>query len=728
MGFFDDYLNFHGRCAEFSSLCAEIVGAASLLSIEINEVIAADGEIIGGLLSASMSSDRAVSVAACNALLDLSTTSIGRNKLLEFSALETLICKFLQVSESSTKFISGCMMSKGNDCCYKIGFIGDELVLLLLDAAIVLVNACNFGQLERIPWKLSEAFLTFLRELWTYVHFQHLGCVGNVCQCDQYEDFHWSSIKTHDLAETIFRLSIKASQIAIPAFTSDMVKREIFDTRHSSFEDFLFDHWEISPLLIKRPSKATNQRNVPFSSFLQSLDYNNQVLLISSLVKNMVSCLPIASGQLDIFRFLMEIRNQLGCPMIYGQDIRVVKTSNHLKRELHFFQESSGPFCGSAPHVLHYEDIIACERAFKEGYTTAIRGMEFRSKSIASVAEELAALFGQPSSGVNMYLTPPNSQGLACHYDDHCVFVCQILGTKQWKISSKPMVQLPRLYEPRQSLHNLEVEMSEGDGKQIFLREGDVLYIPRGFTHVACTAADNGGENDLAPFSLHLTLGIEIERPFEWEGFVHVALNAWLQKQKQSHYESNDSLSGILYTACSNLLHVSIQMVGDSDPAFRKACLVAVHTLPDDARAKLDLNNRANFSQLISKIATKGTFFNAIRRIEEAIEKNEDPFHNLRWLQNLGEDGELIGSEAKNPFLVAENYFGLLVECRHSAEQTFTQLKSEFCSAVVFEDVESIYKMLLEKYKKAMECPVFLVCVFLVLKLEKKMNLQLRMM
>ncbi|KAK6929105.1 hypothetical protein RJ641_005310, partial [Dillenia turbinata] len=642
-------------CAEFSSLCAEIVGAASLLSIEMNEVIASDGEIIGGLLSASMGSDRAVSVAACNALLDLSTTSIGRNKLLKFSALERLMrtCHLPSsnklplegvwftviasrtplciVSESSAKFISGCMLSKGNDYCYKIGFVGDELALLLLDAAITLVNSCNFGQLERIPWKLCETFLIFLKELWAYVHFVHLGCVGNVCQCKQYEDFRWSSIKTHDLAETIFRLSIKSSHTAIADCTSDMVKREIFDTCHSSFEDFLFDQWEILPLPIKRSLKPTNERSVPFGLFLQSLDYSNQVLSVSSLLKNMVSCMPIASDQLDIFGFLLEIRNQLGCPLIYGQDIRVVKTSTHLKREQHFFQEGSGPFCSGAPHVLHYDDIIASERAFKEGYTIAIRGMEFRSKSIASVAEELAALFGQPSSGVNMYLTPPNSQG-------------------------------------------------------------DVLYIPRGFAHVACTTADDGGANDLAPFLLHLTLGIEIEPPFEWEGFVHVALHSWLQKQKQSHYESNDSFSGILYSVCSNLLHVSIQMVGDSDPTFRKACLVAVHTLPDDARAKLDLNNRANFGQLISKIATKGTFLNVIRRIEEAIHKNEDPFHKLRWLQNLDEDGELIGgSEENNPFLVARNCFGLLVECRHSAEQTFMQLKSEFCSAVVFEDAKSIY-------------------------------------
>lgn len=36
--------------------------------------------------------------------------------------------------------------------------------------------------------------------------------------------------------------------------------------------------------------------------------------------------------------------------------------------------------------------------------------------------------------GANAYLTPPNSQGFAPHYDDIEAFVLQIEGRKKWKL------------------------------------------------------------------------------------------------------------------------------------------------------------------------------------------------------------------------------------------------------------------------------------------------------
>ncbi|PQP96804.1 hypothetical protein Pyn_19550 [Prunus yedoensis var. nudiflora] len=144
----------------------------------------------------------------------------------------------------------------------------------------------------------------------------------------------------------------------------------------------------------------------------------------------MVSCLPISSDELNILTFLEEVKIKLGCPLVCQQDIRVLRTDSHLKREVHFFQESLNSCCIEDPHYFTIEEVLKCQEAYKEGYTIALRGMEFRFESLAAIADELAFLFGQPSVGANMYLTPPNSQGLARHYDDHCVFVCQLLGTR----------------------------------------------------------------------------------------------------------------------------------------------------------------------------------------------------------------------------------------------------------------------------------------------------------
>lgn len=70
---------------------ADITGAASLVSLEINEEIATDSETIKGLISLLENPDRKVLSSACNAILDLSTTAFAQQQLLNFSALHKLM-------------------------------------------------------------------------------------------------------------------------------------------------------------------------------------------------------------------------------------------------------------------------------------------------------------------------------------------------------------------------------------------------------------------------------------------------------------------------------------------------------------------------------------------------------------------------------------------------------------------------------------------------------------
>ena len=403
-------------------------------------------------------------------------------------------------------------MDKGSDICPRIGVKEDDLLVLLLDAVITLINTYDIDRLEKMPRKLSETFSVCLKELWAKVHNQMF--LRNTLKFGQDEHANLSSIRTNDMAESIFRLSINAGHLTIP-IPFDVVKKSIFGTRESSFENFILNHWEVSPLRIRTCSKALNEQDDVFSSFVQYLNLKKtDSSFVSPVLQGMVSCLPIDSDELNILNFLKMVRNELGCPIIYGQDIRVLRTLGHLKEEVHFFQESSVP-CTKAPHFLYIDDVLKCEDAYKKGYTIALRGMEFRLENIAAIADGLASLFGQPSVGVNLYLTPPNSQGLPCHYDDHCVFVCQLLGTKQWTIASQPVVSLPHLYEPLGSLHSAKTGNSMAGHSQFFLREGDILYIPRGFPHEACTVAESGDPDETTGFSLHLTLAIEVDPPFE---------------------------------------------------------------------------------------------------------------------------------------------------------------------------------------------------------------------
>ncbi|KAI3900832.1 hypothetical protein MKW92_038411 [Papaver armeniacum] len=224
-------------------------------------------------------------------------------------------------------------------------------------------------------------------------------------------------------------------------------------------------------------------------------------------------------------------------------------------------------------------DVHKCEAAFLEGYTVALRGMEFHSETIAAIADGLAVLFGQPFVGANAYLTPPRSQGLARHYDDHRVFTCQLLGQKGWVVSPRQTSLLPRLYEPLHHLTGSDVGNDAFECKQFLLQEGDILYIPRGCPHEAYTVADDGLPeiDDVSTgSSLHLTLGIEIEPPFEWEGFAHVALHC--RNQKQQVNPCIVQLPGVLNFVYVNLLHVSMRLIGYQDSVFRKGCGYLIFT------------------------------------------------------------------------------------------------------------------------------------------------------
>ncbi|XP_047309088.1 uncharacterized protein LOC124912499 [Impatiens glandulifera] len=76
---------------EIKSKSAEIVGAAALFSLEMNEQVASDLDILKTLMSALASPEKTIAIAACNAFLDLCTTSIGRQQLLKSSSLEHLV-------------------------------------------------------------------------------------------------------------------------------------------------------------------------------------------------------------------------------------------------------------------------------------------------------------------------------------------------------------------------------------------------------------------------------------------------------------------------------------------------------------------------------------------------------------------------------------------------------------------------------------------------------------
>jgi lysine-specific demethylase/histidyl-hydroxylase NO66 len=156
---------------------------------------------------------------------------------------------------------------------------------------------------------------------------------------------------------------------------------------------------------------------------------------------------------------------------------------------------------GSAHHARRwtYDDgtpkVDQVQAAWREGYTLVVNAVHKPWQPIARFAAALEESLHHPVS-VNLYFTPPGSQGFLPHYDVMDGFILQLEGTKAWQVR-EPVVELPLPDEQRAvSERELPPVVLEGE-----LVPGSVLYMPRGFVHAARTSTTS---------SLHLTVGVQV--------------------------------------------------------------------------------------------------------------------------------------------------------------------------------------------------------------------------
>lgn len=99
--------------------------------------------------------------------------------------------------------------------------------------------------------------------------------------------------------------------------------------------------------------------------------------------------------------------------------------------------------------------------------------------------------------GTNVYLTPPNSQGFAPHYDDIEAFVLQLEGAKHWRVYAP---RTPQEHLPRVSSANFSQDEIGKPILDVKMEPGDMLYFPRGYVHQAETVEGK--------HSLHITVSM----------------------------------------------------------------------------------------------------------------------------------------------------------------------------------------------------------------------------
>jgi ribosomal protein L16 Arg81 hydroxylase len=141
-----------------------------------------------------------------------------------------------------------------------------------------------------------------------------------------------------------------------------------------------------------------------------------------------------------------------------------------------------------------FVDMVQVRKRFSEGYTIILNSVHEQHAALKDMTNDLSVHIGHPFQ-TNVYITPSESQGFPAHYDTHDVFVLQVTGNKTWRIYSNSSTVLPsKTMEFNAKEHHPGTEF-----KEIRLKQGDLLYLPRGVFHDALAESE---------LSIHVTLGM----------------------------------------------------------------------------------------------------------------------------------------------------------------------------------------------------------------------------
>lgn len=117
--------------------------------------------------------------------------------------------------------------------------------------------------------------------------------------------------------------------------------------------------------------------------------------------------------------------------------------------------------------------------AIHSGATLILQGVHKFHRGVRDLCNQLTYELGHICQA-NVYVTPPDAQGLPHHCDPHGTFIIQAFGRKNWIIGEA------------------------ADSSPLLLQPGDVLYMPKGVYHSAKT--------DESSISGHITIGVRAMR------------------------------------------------------------------------------------------------------------------------------------------------------------------------------------------------------------------------
>lgn len=146
-----------------------------------------------------------------------------------------------------------------------------------------------------------------------------------------------------------------------------------------------------------------------------------------------------------------------------------------------------------------------------KGATLVLDAVDELYEPLTKLAADLELIFHEHVQ-INAYAGWHSSHGFDIHWDDHDVFVLQVAGRKLWSIYG--------MTRPHPLAQDSE-PAAKPDGDPVWeaiLEDGDFLYIPRGWWHVA---------HPMEEPTLHLTVGIHNRSGID--------LLQWLVEKMRAH-------------------------------------------------------------------------------------------------------------------------------------------------------------------------------------------------
>lgn len=141
---------------------------------------------------------------------------------------------------------------------------------------------------------------------------------------------------------------------------------------------------------------------------------------------------------------------------------------------------------------LNNEEVL---NYYKNGNTILIKNAELSHALCKALANDFSSSFFTPVD-IQLYCTPEGHNAFGWHYDVEEVFIIQTQGSKAYTIRQNTIHPNPLVSSiPK----DLGYEMEKSDLEiSVTLKEGDWLYIPSGWWHIAKTQEE----------SMHISIGL----------------------------------------------------------------------------------------------------------------------------------------------------------------------------------------------------------------------------